>query len=183
MFRSRLVTKSRVVQDESRRLHETRLSQPDGIRILKTTRTPRLNNVIGDLKEGLSSRCKQAGILKQNTHRTEKEPSVGWEEVLVRYVIIVKVHHVYFIFSKKHQFTCGVRCVCVAAAAPSQREQQKKKQTRGAEHPYKPLTMPGTAKKEMSTEASPSKRNLDVSGSYHVQRRLGFFFGKAEDLL
>lgn len=82
----------------------------------------------------------------------------------------------YFIFSKKHQFTCGVRCVCAAAAAPSQQEQQKKKQTRGAEHPYKPLTMPGTAKKEMSTEASPSKRNLDVSGSYHVQRRLGVLF-------
>ena len=44
--------------------------------------------------------------------------------------------------------------------------------------------MPGNAKKEMSTEASPSKRNLDVSGSYHVQRRLVFFLeGKEEDLL
>lgn len=154
---------------------------------MKTTRTPRPNNVIGDLKEGLPSKCKQAGIHKQNTRRTEKQPSVGWEEVLVRYVIIVKVHYVYFIlfyfFKETPIHLWSEMCLCRSSSTQPAGVAEKEAD-KGAEHPYKPLTMPGTAKKEMSTEASPSKRNLDVSGSYHVQRRLGgFVFGKAEGLL
>ena len=62
-------------------------------KFLKTTRTPLLNKIIGDLKEGFragASAGKQESPSK--THRTEKQPSVCWEEVVVRYVIIVKVY-------------------------------------------------------------------------------------------